>query len=678
MNKLKGLYFGAGITIFLAWLLLVSLAYVYTHKAISPEMLLAVVKNAWILALAVLLLGLCGGLGREILRLVSRPHPAPLHTGEGTGGTSLSSGPFLALAIGLGVFSLLVLLASVFVAANGWVFGLLTLALLAWLWRQVVEFWRQVGNTWRGFAPAQGTEKAMAFFAAVIFFLNVSVALAPPLAFDALVYHLTLPLRYLQQGQITYIPDIMFWGMPQLAEMHYLFMLALGGESGPAVLGWLLGGLTLLALGDYLRQKFDRLAAWFAIAALLSGFTLSRMLGAAYLEWFLFFYALVWWQLLEKIYAGTGGRGDVLWFGVVAGLTLSLKYTAGVLVLLGGLALLFRPGGDWRRNFSQTFLFGALATLISLPWWLKNFVFTGNPFYPLLFPAGAMDTIRYDFYHNIASSLTWSQAVGLPWYVTIWGVDGKVGPSASIGPLLLAFWPLAYLGWPGWTASQRRCLLLATFTLLGGFVLWVLAAFQNGLLVQTRLFVVLFPVWAVLAAAGFAYAIQVKVASIRLGRIALAIVLLFSSFNLFETLSEVLPKRSLEHNFGLLGHDDYLARNLGDLYIASGTVRQLPPGSKAVMLWETRGFYCAPVCDPDEVIDRWYHEARLHATAAEIQATWLEQGYTHMLIWESGFEFVRDFDNAKFNQHDWFLLSELRETLGLGQQIGSYTLYPLR
>jgi hypothetical protein len=29
----------------LAWLLLVSLAYVYTHKAISPEMLLAVSKK---------------------------------------------------------------------------------------------------------------------------------------------------------------------------------------------------------------------------------------------------------------------------------------------------------------------------------------------------------------------------------------------------------------------------------------------------------------------------------------------------------------------------------------------------------------------------------------------------------------------------------------------------------
>jgi hypothetical protein len=213
---------------------------------------------------------------------------------------------------------------------------------------------------------------------------------------------------------------------------------------------------------------------------------------------------------------------------------------------------------------------------------------------------------------------------------------------------------------------------------LAGFVVWGVASFQNGLLVQTRLFIVIFPVWAILSAAGFKSAMRIRLASVRLGRIALAIALMFLVFNLFETLSEVLPKRAIEANFGLFSREAYLERNLGDLYNASKIIQQLPPDSKVLMLWETRSFYCAPVCDPDEIIDRWYHEARLHSSADEIQAAWREQGYTHMLIWEQGFEFVRDFDNAKFNQRDWRLLKELRGTLGPGQQIGSYTLYPLR
>ena len=645
----------------LPWLLLVSIAYVYTHKAFSPEMLLAVIKNIWLLGLPLLLLSLSGGLGRKIYKLLRIDQ-------------SLST--FTCLAIGLGIFSLLILFVGVFIGVKAWLFGLLAGALAAWLWREMVEFWQQVWQAWLNLLPDQPAEKTFAFVAGLILLANLSVALAPPLAFDALVYHLTLPLRYLQAGQIIYISDIMFWGMPQLAEMHYLFLLALGGESAPAVLGWMLGFLTLLALGQYVSQKFDRPAAWFAIAALLSGFTFSRLLGMAYIEWFLLLYALIWWQVLERVLLPGSERRWIVLLAIMAGFALSLKYTAGMLVLLTILALLSRRRG-WRDKFADVLFFGFIVTAVSLPWWIKNLSWTGNPFYPLLFPAGAMDATRYDFYHNIPSSMTLLQVLGLPWYTSTWGVEGKLGPSASIGPLLLAFWPLAYLTWRGWTEDQRRLIRLATMVLLAGFVVWGVASFQNGLLVQTRLFIVIFPVWAILSAAGFKSAMRIRLASVRLGRIALAIALMFLVFNVFETLSEVLPKRAIEANFGLFSREAYLERNLGDLYNASKIIQQLPPDSKVLMLWETRSFYCAPVCDPDEIIDRWYHEARLHNSAEEIQAAWLDQGYTHMLIWEQGFEFVRDFDNAKFNQRDWLLLADLRHALGPGQQIETYTLYLL-
>jgi hypothetical protein len=319
-----------------------------------------------------------------------------------------------------------------------------------------------------------------------------------------------------------------------------------------------------------------------------------------------------------------------------------------------------------------------IITLTSLPWWLKNLAWTGNPFYPLLFPSGAMDAFRYDFYHHIPSDLSWKELITFPWYITIWGVGGKVGPSVSIGPLFLAFWPFAYAGWKGWTEAQRRRLRLATFILLGGFFIWALAASRNGLLVQTRLFVPLFPIWSLLSAAGFLQASRLRVASIRFGRIALAFVSLFVTFNVIETLSTVLPGRSLEQNLGLLSDEDYLMRNLGDLYAVSTAIQSLPADSRVIMLWETRGFYCVPRCEPDEIIDRWYQEVHLHRTAAEIREAWLAQGYTHMLIWEAGFEFIREHDNAKFKASDFQQLEALRNLLGSPQAIGSYTLYPLR
>lgn len=671
MNRSQGLYLRFGM---MAWLLFVSLAYVYTHKAISPQMLLAIIKNIWVLILAVLFLSLSGGLGCKILTFFSHHYPAgQLHLGEDWDDDE----PFFAIAIGLGISSLFILLVGGLIGATAWVFGLLAFVLAVWLWRDVGKFWMQVGRVWLRLSPVQVVEKVLAFFSALVILLNLSVALAPPLAFDALVYHLTLPLRYLQVGQIVYNPEIMFWGMPQQAEMAYLFVLAIGRESAPAVLTWSLGLLTMLGLAGHLNRTFDRLTAWFAVTTVLSGFTFSRLLGLAYAEWFLLFYALVWWQVLRRTLLPGAGRGWLILLSVVAGFALSLKYTAGTLVLLTILALFLR-GRSWKENLADILLFGSVVTVVSLPWWVKNFVWTGNPFYPLLFPAGAMDSIRYDFYHNIPSSLTLLQALGFPWYITVWGVDGKLGPSASIGPLLLAFWPLAYLDWRTWTKEQQRLIGLATLLLLAGFALWVVAGSQNNLLVQTRLFIVIFLPWIFLASAGFQATLRIRLASIRLGRIALTIVFMFLAFNVFETFSDVLPMRTIEANFGLFSRENYLTHNLGGLYSASEIIQQLPNESRVVMLWETRSFYCVPRCDSDEIIDRWYHEARLHNTTAEIRTAWLEQGYTHMLIWESGFEFVRDFDNAKFNQRDWLLLKELREMLGPGQQIGDYTLYPLR
>jgi hypothetical protein len=651
------------------WLLLVSLAYVYTHKPFSPAMFLALSRDLWVLWLNFWLLSVSGGLGQAILERLLRPHPG--------GRSEEQEGFTLPLAIGMGILSLIVLGIGLF-TVRAWSFALLLLILSAWHWRSIRVFWQRVRAGWQAIAPSGGAEIALALLVAALLFLNLSRALAPPLVFDALVYHLTLPLRYLQEGHITYIPEIMFWGMPQLGEMHYLLLLTLGGASAPAVLGWGVGMLALLGLGERLQRRFGRMAGWFAITALMSGPTISDLLSAAYLEWFLILYALAWWQALENVYEEEHDRRWEILLGMTAGFALSLKYTAGVLSLLTLAVVAWRFRKDGRQSLRPLFRVALIITLTSLPWWLKNLAWTGNPFYPLLFPSGAMDAFRYDFYHHIPSDLSWKELITFPWYITIWGVDRKVGPSASIGPLFLAFWPFAYAGWKGWTEAQRRRLRLATFILLGGFFIWALAASRNGLLVQTRLFMPLFPIWSLLSAAGFLQASRLRVASIRFGRIALAFVSLFVTFSVIETLSTVLPGRSLEQNLGLLSDEDYLMRNLGDLYAASTAIQSLPADSRVIMLWETRGFYCVPRCEPDEIIDRWYQEVHLHRTAAEIREAWLAQGYTHMLIWEAGFEFIREHDNAKFKASDFQQLEALRNLLGSPQAIGSYTLYPLR
>jgi hypothetical protein len=103
----------------------------------------------------------------------------------------------------------------------------------------------------------------------------------------------------------------------------------------------------------------------------------------------------------------------------------------------------------------------------------------------------------------------------------------------------------------------------------------------------------------------------------------------------------------------------------------------LSPGSKTLLLWETRGFACWPACDPDEMIDRWYIETREERTASNILAGWQEAGYTHILLNQVGKNFMQVGDE-RFQAGNWQTLDELLTLLPPPLAIGeSYRLYEI-
>src|SRR5690606_338128 len=92
----------------------------------------------------------------------------------------------------------------------------------------------------------------------------------------------------------------------------------------------------------------------------------------------------------------------------------------------------------------------AAALALALPSLLRNLLFTGNPFYPLLLPGGEMDAIRLGFYQGFAAQATWLDALLLPFRATWLGIEGghigtAPGYETSLGPLLLLFAVLAWL-----------------------------------------------------------------------------------------------------------------------------------------------------------------------------------------------------------------------------------------
>jgi hypothetical protein len=103
----------------------------------------------------------------------------------------------------------------------------------------------------------------------------------------------------------------------------------------------------------------------------------------------------------------------------------------------------------------------------------------------------------------------------------------------------------------------------------------------------------------------------------------------------------------------------------------------LPDGARVLTLWEPRGLYCLPKCYPDEVLDRWVIAIRELQDPSLVLQSWENAGYTHILYYKLGAEFIRE-DDARYRTSDWKALHEFLARLPPPTDIGGvYELYSL-
>jgi hypothetical protein len=96
-----------------------------------------------------------------------------------------------------------------------------------------------------------------------------------------------------------------------------------------------------------------------------------------------------------------------------------------------------------------------------------------------------------------------------------------------------------------------------------------------------------------------------------------------------------------------------------------------------LMLWEPRSLYCAPRCQPDEVLDRWRSDFNEYHQSEAILSVWRQEGFTHLLVHQAGEEFIRH-DDDRYSPAEWQTLDELLDMLTPAANYGeAYTLYRL-
>jgi len=641
----------------LIWFVVVILAYYAVNKPLGASQIdalgdLALTAIGWLSAVA-----LANLLGWTVFRKLSNFGSAErlaLQIGLGFGFISLSL-----LALGLvGAYSRLLL----------WLLLLLPLPISLYRLRKDTRDLHRPSNHW------------LAIFVGLALVLIVIRALAPPTAWDSLVYHLTGPKLYQEAGRIHHNIDLAYLGFPKAGSMLYLLGLQLAGPELAQLFHATFFVMTMALTPGLVRSAAPG-RGWLAVAILVAVPSAALLAGWAYVEWITAFGVLASYTLIRVSNSEKVDRALIL-AGFFAALALNTKYTAVWLVI--GLSLVVLLQG---RSFRRWVAFLLWTAAFVAPFLFTNLLLTGNPVYPFFFDGIYWDDHRAFWYGRFGTGLSLPELFAAPWEASIWGLEGgfyegHASYGATVGPLLLAMIPLVtfrlLLDRSARLGRVRDLVVVGGVAYLG----WLVLLSSSSLLIQSRLLFPALPFLAALAAIGFDTVGQVGRwgVSVRfvLGGLVAFVLVLTATGMIFDTVQDDY----LGVTLGAESEQAYLARRLGYHYEAMQEISRLDGNPKVRFLWEPRSYYCGEgvVCEPDALLDRWWHDRQHFSTVEEVRTRWVEEGVTHVLFYRAGAEAVRAAGFDPLEAEDWEALDRFLEQqmVPIGVFGDAYVLYEIQ
>ncbi|UCC65014.1 MAG: glycosyltransferase family 39 protein [Anaerolineae bacterium] len=650
------------------WLFFVYATFYWAQKPFSGQNALAVARTIRDLAVAALVVGLGAALGHRLWRLFSDQVQVTFD--------------LLLYQVGLGLALLALVTLALGLAGLLYrgVFWGLTAALCGLLFRDLCAVTRAMLDLGRSLRLSRW----LAAFLAVTGLLALLVALAPPIDWDGLFYHLTGPKWHIARHRIVPGYDLPHLNFPGLVEMLFTYAMLLSSDVTAKLLNFVYG-LVLVGLTYRIGQRHLAPHLGQGAALILTSMPMLPVLaGWAYNDLALTFYQMAALSALMDWLAERRRRWLIL-SAVNCGLALSVKYTGFVcplviLALLIWLALRDRQGGGavWRA----TITFGLVTVLVAGPWYLKSWFFMGNPVYPFLFGGRFWDGFRDTWYAQagtgIGADLT--QWITLPWVTTL-GFRDMNYYDGRMGPLMLGFLPLlALYAWRRRRGTAPRP--LSSVLPLGAFAVahcafWMVGVISSRSLWQSRLLLPAFAAMSPLLALALDDLRHLDRPVFSLHRFFQMTIVIVLALNVVCQGLDVLRVDPLPYLVGLETEPEFLRRNLGAHYRAMEIIAaDLPSDARVRFLWEPRSYYCQRDCQPDSILDAFPHLVHRYGSADAIAQAWQQEGVTHVLIFRAGLGFVLNESPGMVNTA---VLAELEN--GYLQEVfdvaGAYQLYAL-
>ena len=238
----------------------------------------------------------------------------------------------------------------------------------------------------------------------ILILFTLAPACCPPVGWDELTYHLTLPLRWNRDGALQVYADLPYSAFPAGPEILFRHLIAIGGLHTPRLLTWVLNGLLLLWIYRYLATRLPRLGAGLLALALTAMPVWLMLQREAFVEIFILLNVMVLITLATENDYDFQNWKTWLVPGIVIGGCAAVKLYGIAAAVAALLPLLINR--SIRKNRWGLPLAAITALLVALPFYLRPWLATGNPFYPYyagLLGGNRLDLMVSDWHHAAAA-----------------------------------------------------------------------------------------------------------------------------------------------------------------------------------------------------------------------------------------------------------------------------------
>jgi hypothetical protein len=666
-----------GALAFFIWTAFVVAAFYVVQKPALMAGISGIADTAWSLIIWALLVINGTGIGNFLLRQIPR---LPIHAVERL---------LISAGIGLGLLGLAGFLLGLLGLVHPGLLISIQVGVFLLLWWQkylhtILDDLRQFVFHWR--ISMTTTPLWIKIAMGVTFLFAFLMALAPPgEAFDALFYHLPRTERILNGTglQPSSVPH--FW-FPALPEDVFLWAQGMGSVRATQLLHLTWAILGILLLWYWAAKVWDIKTAQASLIIIISMPSLYLLASWAYTDFALTFYGLTTIYGIYKAHENDGeypSTGWVIIAGIAAGMAMGVKYTSFMVPVTGVLLLIW-----WQRRKPGTALklsltFGGIALLIAAPWYLRSWAVMGNPFYPFVFGGKYWDAFRADWYAQSGSGIGWDifELLLLPFNATLGHRDANYY-DGRIGPLYLILAPLTL--WVLFATRQSfrqqgKTLIAITLFAVLSMVAWGFGVINSSALWQTRLLYPALIPFALPTALGWLAVKKLDTPHLRISFIFNFVVIAIVTITLIDAGRSVIMRNPLAYAVGAETQESYLAKVQPSYAQAVELIQDSPEDAKIYALYEPRNYYMPRDIQPDPILDNFAHDVFLYGDPNEVLASWQDEGYTHVLIYRHGIDFLIENDARRLSPQHLSALDYLQNKLiFVGSTAdGSYELYAI-